>query len=135
LQDGRHKTTVNLVQMLTNHAQWQKVIALHGQRVSQTIDIRRRELPVPRWRPRRGNQAFRLKEANLGDRHVHPRELFLQDRQDGTDRHPVGNRLGHLFIASSGSPEEVKTVLANLNLVAVVEVNRIDAVPIDVGSV
>src|SRR5205085_4669888 len=64
------------VQLLTDHAQRQELVALHAQDRAQPLDVLLAEQAVAAARPPRREQALVLEVADLRDRDV--RELVLE---------------------------------------------------------
>ena len=103
--------------------------------------------PVAAGRAPRRQQLLVLEVADLRDRDV--RELLLERLADGADRHRLARRAGvgvgldlggDRFPVRPGRPsaslrEEGELVLADLQLVAVLQPVRLDALAVDVGAV
>ena len=120
--------------MLPDYLQRQEVIPLHPQGVPKAVNVCGRELPIPRRRTTWLNEAFSLEEADLGNGDVRIRELIAQECEHRTDRESLVNRLLHLLVASARTNEVVESVLPDLDLVTLVEIDGVDSVSGKVSS-
>ena len=121
-------------QLLPDHAQRQELVALQAQDRLQPLDVVLAEEPVAAARALRRQQALILEVADLRDRDV--RELGLQARADRADR-VQALLLGLTALCGCGGHrrEEGEPVLADLDLVVVLELGRLDPLLVHEGAV
>ena len=110
-------------ELLPDHPQRQELVALQPQDRLQPLDVLLAEEPVAAARALRRQQPLVLEVADLRDRDV--LELGLQPRADRADR--VQALLGRRSVAVvCSSAQEGQAVLADLELVVVLELGRLD---------
>ena len=112
-------------ELLADHAQRQELVALEAQDRLEPLDVVLAEEPVAALRALRRQQALVLEVADLRDRDV--RELGLEAPAHGADREqPLAGRRcsGCLGRIHRSALEEGQAVLADLELVAVLELAR-----------
>ena len=119
-------------QLLADHPQRQELVALQPQDRDQALDVRLGEEPVAAPRAARVQQALILEVPDLRDRDV--RELVAQALADRADRVQALGCRARLGVTSS-SAQERHPVLADLDLVVVLEHGALDPAPVDERAV
>ena len=111
-------------ELLADHAQRQELVALEPEDRLQPLDVLLAEQPVSAARPLRREEALILEVADLRDRDV--RELG--SAAAGRPRRSCAAGESWVPVRWSSSGEEDEAVLADLDLVAVLEIGLLDPV-------
>ena len=129
---GGQGLAIDLVEALLDDLERQEVLLLLVQDAAQPLDVAVVELAVPRRRALGVDEALALEEADLRDRDVG--ELVAELVEHLADRRV---RRARPRSAAPGSPpsDEAQAVAPDLDLVAVVQRRRVDALPVHVGAV
>ena len=122
------------VELVADHAQRQELVALQAQDRLQALEVVLAEQPVAALRAARRQQPLVLEVADLRDRDV--RELVAQPAHDLADpEEPLPGCASAGCRVACSSCDERHPVLADLQLVALLERRAVDAPAVDERAV